>query len=82
VSVGDTQLPEGRCVITWTEPSGTDVQLSITGADKKAVTVPTKLVAGEGAHTGPMTTEVDGVGHMRGFRTKDARKCHRKDATR
>ena len=72
VTIGETQLPEGRCVITWTEASGTDVQLTIQGADKNALTVPAKLVPGKAAHTGPMTTQVDGVRRLTGFRTKDA----------
>jgi hypothetical protein len=72
VTIGETQLPAGRCVITWTEPSGTDVQLTITGADKKAITVPAKLVPGKAPQTGPMTSEVDGVRQLKGFRTKDA----------
>jgi hypothetical protein len=72
VKVGDTQLPAGRCVITWTEASGSEIQLTIKGADKKAVTVPASLVQGKGAQTGPVTSVVDGVRHLKGFRTKDA----------
>jgi hypothetical protein len=30
------------------------------------------MVEGKGAYTAPLTTVVDGVRHLKGFRTKDA----------
>ena len=72
VRIGDVQVPAGRCVVTWNDASGSDVQVTIKGADKKEVTVPAKMVPGKGAQTGPVTSVVDGVRHLKGFRTKDA----------
>ena len=72
VRLGDAQLPEGRCDVSWTEASGTQVQLTIKAADKKAYTVAARVEPGKTAYTGPVTTVVDGVRHLKGFRTKDA----------
>ena len=72
VTLGDAELPAGRCEVTWTEPSGSQVQLTIKASDKKSVTVPATVVEGKAAYTGPVTSVVDGVRYLKGFRTKDA----------
>ena len=72
VKLGETELPAGRCQVTWTAESGSQVQLTIKTSDKKSITVPATLVEGKGAYTAPLTTVVDGVRQLKGFRTKDA----------
>jgi hypothetical protein len=72
VVLDGVQVPAGQCEVTWTETSGTDVQLTIKTADKKTVTVRAIAVEGEAEHTGPVTSVVDGVRHLKGFRTKNS----------
>ena len=43
VRVGDTQLPQGRYDVTWSEAKGSEVQLTIKTADKKTITVPARV---------------------------------------
>jgi hypothetical protein len=72
VVLDGVQVPAGQCEVTWTETSGTDVQLTIKTADKKTVTVRAIAVEGKAEHTGPVTSVVDGVRHLKGFRTKNS----------
>ena len=72
VQIGDVQLPEGRCEVTWSEAFGTQVQMTLKGEGKKTATVNATVVQGKTTYTGPVTTVVDGVRQLKGFRTKDA----------
>jgi hypothetical protein len=71
VRLGDAQLPQGRCDVSWTEASGTQVQLTIKAEDKKTYTVAATFEPGKPTYVGPVTTVVDGVRHLKGFRAKD-----------
>ena len=72
VVLNGVQVPAGQCEVTWTEPSGAGVQLTIKTADKKTVTVRASEVEGQGQYTGPVTSVVDGVRVLKGFRTKNS----------
>ncbi len=72
VRVGDAQLPQGRCEVTWTETSGSQVQLTIKTADKKTTTVPARIVQGKHANVAVLAVKVSGVRHLEGFQTRDA----------
>ena len=73
VRLGDVQLPGGRCEVTWAEASGSQVQLTIKTSDKKTVTVPARVTPEpKTTYIAPVTSEVDGVRHLKGFRTKEA----------
>lgn len=72
VRVGDVQLPQGYCQVTWTEPSGSQVQLTLKSADKKTVTIPARLVQEKGK-VGVSTFVKDGVTYLQELQTKDAR---------
>jgi hypothetical protein len=45
--VGDVQLPGGHCKIIWTEPSGSEVQLTIKTENNKTVTIPASVIEGK-----------------------------------
>ena len=72
VVVGGVQVPAGQCEVTWTETSGAGVQLTIKTADKQTVTVRASQVEGQSPYTGPVTSVVDGVRSLKGFRTKNS----------
>ena len=72
VVLAGVQVPAGQCEVTWTEASGADVQLTIKTADRKTVTVRASEVEGKAEHTGPVTSVVDGVRILKGFRTKNS----------
>ncbi len=72
VKVGDVQLPEGPCVVTWTEASGSQVQLTIKAADK-TVTVPARFVEDKQDHVVVSTFVADGVTYLKELQTKKAR---------
>ena len=42
--VGETLLPAGHCVVTWSDPTGDQVQLSIKTEDKKTFTIPARVI--------------------------------------
>ena len=46
VRVGDTTLPEGHCNVTWTDASGSQVQLTIKTEDKKTINIPARDIEG------------------------------------
>lgn len=73
VRVGDVQLREGHCDVTWTEPSGSQVQLTIKTEDKKTVTIPAQVVAGKQSSVGVETSVVNGVTHLVALHTTNAR---------
>jgi hypothetical protein len=70
VRVGDFQLPQGHCEVTWTEPSGSQVQLTFKSSDKKTVTIPAHVVQEKGK-VGVSTFVKDGVTYMQELQTKD-----------
>ncbi len=73
VRVGDAQLPEGRCVVTWTEASGSQVQLTIKTMDKKTVTVPARVVDEKRQNVRVLTFVADGVTYLKELQTKNTR---------
>ena len=72
VRVGDVQLPQGHCDVTWTEPSGSQVQLTLKSSDNKTVTIPARVVQEKGK-VGVSTFVKDGVTYLQELQTKDAK---------
>lgn len=72
VRVGDVQLPEGHCTVTWTDMTGPQVQLTIKTADNKTITVPAKVIVGKQREIGVETTVANGVTYLLAFRSADA----------
>jgi len=69
VRIGDVQLPQGQCNVTWTEASGSQVQLTIKTEDKRTVTIPARMVEVKLYEVG-VTTFVDkGVTYLQDFHT-------------
>lgn len=71
VRVGNATLPEGHCTITWTEASGSQVQLTIKTADKKTITIPARV---EGKQLGGEveTAVSNGVTYLLAFHSRNA----------
>ena len=71
--VGEATLPQGRCEVTWTDPVGSQVQLTIKTEDKKTVSVPAKVINEKQNNVGVATEVVNGVRYLTEFQTKNAR---------
>lgn len=69
VRIGDIQIPHGPCSVTWTEPSGSQVLLTIKTEGRNPITLPTRMVEVKHAKSG-ITTFVDsGVTYIQDFHT-------------
>ena len=71
--VGDTQLPQGRYNVAWSDAKGSAVQLTIKTADNKTITVPARVVQNKENNFGVETTVVNGVTYVKEFYTPTAR---------
>src|SRR5271170_144562 len=69
VRIGDVQLPQGQCNVTWTEASGSQVQLTIKTEDKKTVTIPARIVEVKLPEAGVTTIVDKGVSYLQDFHT-------------
>ncbi|HXJ86883.1 MAG TPA: hypothetical protein VMS18_08720 [Candidatus Binatia bacterium] len=72
VRVGDSTLPEGHCDVSWTDASGSQVQLTIKTEDKKTVTIPARVVEGKQLGGGVETVVSNGVTYLLAFHTAKA----------
>jgi len=52
VHVGNVQLLKGHCSVTWSETSGSEVQLTIKTEDKKTITIAAREVEAPGRREG------------------------------
>jgi hypothetical protein len=69
VRIGDIQIPHGPCSVTWTEPSGSQVRLTIKTEGRNPITLPARMVEVRHAKSG-ITTFVDkGVTYIQDFHT-------------
>jgi phenolic acid decarboxylase len=73
VRIGDAQLPEGHCSVAWTQPTGSQVQLTIKTEGQKTITVPAHVVEGKQAGVAVQTFLANGVRYVSEFDTKNAR---------
>lgn len=73
VRIGDAQLPGGQCNVAWTQPSGEQVQLTITAPGQKAITIPAHVVEGKQGSVAVQTYVANGVRYLQEFDTKTAR---------
>ena len=69
VRVGDLRIPQGQYSLTWTEPSGSQVQLTIKGDGKKSITIPARLIAEKHPQAGLTTLNESGVTYLQDFHT-------------
>ena len=70
---GNVQLTRGICEVTWSEPTGSQVLLTIKTEDRKTITIPARMVEGRQERTGVVTSLVDGVTYLKELHTKDAK---------
>jgi hypothetical protein len=71
VRVGDVELPEGHCTVTWTDMTGPQVQLTIKTADNKTITIPAKVIAGKQREIGVETFVANGVTYLLAFHSPE-----------
>lgn len=80
VRVGTTQLGHGICEVSWTEASGSQVQVTLKSEDKKTVTVPAQMVVDKQGRPGVVTSVVNGVTYLNELHTKNAKFILQNDA--
>ena len=68
--VGDQQIAPGPCKITWTEPAGDQVQVTIKFGGNRTLTLPASVAPATTPYVGAMTKVTDGVRYLKGFQTK------------
>lgn len=73
VRIGDAQLPAGRCNVTWTQPSGSQVQLTIKTEHQKTITIPARVIEGKQGSVAVQTFVANGVRYLEEFDTRTAR---------
>ncbi|HEX3969110.1 MAG TPA: hypothetical protein VHW70_14175 [Edaphobacter sp.] len=69
VRIGDLQIPQGQYNVTWTEPSGSQVQLTLKADGKKPITIPARLITEKHAEAGVTTFSENGVTYVQDFHT-------------
>lgn len=72
VRIGDAQLPEGHCKVSWSQPNGSQVQLTIRTEDKKTITIAAQVIEEKSA-VAVQTYAANGVTYVKEFDTKNAR---------
>jgi phenolic acid decarboxylase len=73
VRAGNVKLPRGICEVTWSTPSGPQVQLTVRTDDKKTVVLPARMVEGKQDRSGVVTTVVNGVVYLVELHTRNAK---------
>jgi hypothetical protein len=71
VRVGDVRIPKGDCTVTWAEPSGNQVVLTIKTNDRKTFTVQARIGDGKPLNAGPVTFNVEGTTYLKAIHTKE-----------
>jgi hypothetical protein len=69
VRVGNVQLPKGNCSITWSEKAGSEVQLTITTADRKTLTIDARKVERNKGEIAVVTFVDKGITYLAEFDT-------------
>ena len=73
VRVGNVQLPKRDCSVTWSETSGSKVQLTIKTEDKKTITIDAREVEGKPGDIGVVTFVDNGITYLEEFDTANTR---------
>jgi hypothetical protein len=72
VRVGDTKIPQGDYLVSWSDSSEAQVQVTFKQDGKKAIVVPARVVAETHDKAGARTFEVKGVTYLKQVNTKEA----------
>ena len=73
VRVGNVQLPKGHCSVTWSQTSGSKVQLTIKTEDKKTITIDAREVEGKPGNIGVVTFVDNGITYLEEIDTANTR---------
>jgi hypothetical protein len=73
VRAGDVQLPKGHCTVTWSETSGSKVQLTLKTQDKKTITIDAREVEGKPGNIGVVTFVDNGITYLEEIDTANTR---------
>jgi hypothetical protein len=68
VRVGDVLIPQGQYRATWTEPSGSQVQLTLK-AGGKSITIPARVIAEKHEDPGVTTFDEKGITYLQDLHT-------------
>jgi hypothetical protein len=69
VRVGDLQIPQGQYNVIWTEPSASQVQLTLKADGKKPITIPARLIVEKHKEAGVTTFTENGITYLQDFHT-------------
>lgn len=69
VRVGDLHIPQGHYSVTWAEPSGSVVQLTLKADGKKSIAIPARQIAEKHTEAGVTTFNENGVTYLQDFHT-------------
>jgi len=69
--VGDIQIPQGQCNVTWTDLTETRVQLTIQANRRNPITLPARMVEVKHSKSGITTFVDNGVTYLQDFHTTD-----------
>jgi phenolic acid decarboxylase len=69
VRVGDLQIPHGQYEVTWTEPAGSQVQLTLKAEGTKPITIPARLIVEKHPEAGVTTFVDNGVTYLQDLHT-------------
>ncbi len=72
VRIGDIELPR-YCRVTWTETSGSQVQLTFQTKDNKAITIPAQMIQEKHNEIGFSVNVVNGVRYLKELQTKSVK---------
>jgi hypothetical protein len=67
--VGEIELPQDYCEVTWTTTSGAKVQLTIKGQGKKTITIPARMVEERHNEVGVETYALNGITYLQELHT-------------
>ena len=69
VRVGDLLIPKGQYNVTWTEPSGSQVQLTLKAEERKPLTIPARLIVEKHDEAGVTTINENGISYLQDLHT-------------
>ena len=69
VRVGDLRIPQGEYNVSWTEPAGSQTQLTLKGDAGKPMALPARVIAEKHTEAGVTTFDENGVTYLQDFHT-------------
>ena len=69
VRAGSAHIPQGNCEVSWTQNSGSDVQLTIKTDGKKPITLNARVIEERHPSAGISTVVDSGITYLQDFHT-------------